>query len=328
VASIRDSLIRTGALSVLLSVLLATVAGAARADLVVAPDPAGLQVSARVMCSRGVVEDSDVSGSGARAATLPLGTACGASVEGNMMLIVESDLVRIGLRSAGDQNTAGVPSAVSAGSARFYVALTAEHDVTLWLFGLSDNQFYSMDASLTAADSGIEVLSASLSSVSPPEVGESRTLPPGTYVYQVAATTIGFYPPGMQGSLLVSTLQIDAPDLDGDSVVDRLDNCPEIANPGQEVNTQRTSQTPGPHGIPRACLCGDVNRDCKINASDSLEIVRHAGFSPPAGSFDSLYCDVDRNGSCDTRDALALVEWSGFTAPQGAVHFGEPYLCQ
>ena len=93
---------------------------------------------------------------------------------------------------------------------------------------------------------------------------------------------------------------------------DPFDNCTAVANPGQEVNTQLPGFDSSPVGRACACLCGDVNRDCVIDATDALEIKLDAGFAPAQLLWDPVYCDINRDGNCDVIDALTIQTWSGF----------------
>ena len=63
------------------------------------------------------------------------------------------------------------------------------------------------------------------------------------------------------------------PDDDGDGSPDACDNCPFVANPGQEdtggINTTE------PDGIGNACQCGDVTGNGIVNGQDANSIKRH-----------------------------------------------------
>ncbi len=96
-------------------------------------------------------------------------------------------------------------------------------------------------------------------------------------------------------------------DADGDGVPDAADNCPYVSNAGQQASAQE-----GFEAIGCACLCGDVNTDCKIDANDALEIILFSGFAPQATSFDPDHCDVNGDGICDSNDGLEIILFSGF----------------
>ena len=96
-------------------------------------------------------------------------------------------------------------------------------------------------------------------------------------------------------------------DRDGDSVPDCEDNCPDVANPGQEDTNY--------DGIGAACgctvattsvdpLCGDANSDCELTASDALLALRAAVDLVACAN---NVCDVNASGKVDTADALAIL---------------------
>ncbi len=110
--------------------------------------------------------------------------------------------------------------------------------------------------------------------------------------------------------LLALAPSADAQDLDGDGVLDAADNCPFVANgPGEALgqpvwgNQAESSQY---LGVGCACLCGDANRDCLINAADAPEAQR-AGLTPPlpplSPFFNEAFCDLNSDGACNVGDA-------------------------
>ena len=111
------------------------------------------------------------------------------------------------------------------------------------------------------------------------------------------------------------------PDDDGDGVPDLSDNCPFVPNGPNDPT--------GPHlwgdqaeslqypGIGCACLCGDVNRDCTVNAFDAPEAQR-AGLTPPlpplSPRFDIAFCDINADGNCNAFDGPEM-QRAGLTPP-------------
>lgn len=110
------------------------------------------------------------------------------------------------------------------------------------------------------------------------------------------------------------------PDSDGDGVSDSLDNCPLVANPGQQASAQD-----GLAGVGCACLCGDVNNSCTVSGSDAfhLQIQILPNLGGQSGCYNvgqpdaqglcgtpQLYeprgCDVDASGSCSSTDVQVL----------------------
>ena len=99
-------------------------------------------------------------------------------------------------------------------------------------------------------------------------------------------------------------------DGDSDGVPDGDDNCPFVPNGageavGQPTWGQQAESTQYP-GVGCACLCGDPNRDCSIDAFDSPEAQRR-GLTPPLAPispfFDVDFCDINQDGICDAFDS-------------------------
>ena len=95
------------------------------------------------------------------------------------------------------------------------------------------------------------------------------------------------------------------PDDDGDGIPDACDNCPFVANPGQEdsggINTSE------PDGIGDACQCGDVTGNGIVNGQDANTIKRHGLGQQPNPTFVVAgNCDVSGSGSCNGQDSNAV----------------------
>jgi hypothetical protein len=145
-------------------------------------------------------------------------------------------------------------------------------------------------------------------------------------------------PPGasgevvVTGNLYVTTLLAAQPvaglplglvglDLDVDGVLDSVDNCPGVANPGQQASIQD-----GLVGFGCACLCGDVNNSCTVSAADVQDIQRQ--ILPQLGSQPGCYqigspddqgicnvsglgrevrgCDANSSSTCSSTDAQTI----------------------
>lgn len=110
----------------------------------------------------------------------------------------------------------------------------------------------------------------------------------------------------LRKELEIRTLKDDAAvlgaDYDGDNVSDAEDNCPFVANSDQSVAAQFPT-------VGCACLCGDPNRDCRVDDADATE-AQHAGITPPlapvSNRFNLEFCDVNSDGRCNVADATEM----------------------
>jgi len=94
-------------------------------------------------------------------------------------------------------------------------------------------------------------------------------------------------------------------DGDGDGFPDGSDNCPLVANPGQD-DVGGVGVNAPPDGIGDDCQCGDVNGDGKVTASDAALIQRALLIPPTATMSQPAYCDVGGSAGCSVSD-LAIV---------------------
>jgi acyl-homoserine lactone acylase PvdQ len=100
-------------------------------------------------------------------------------------------------------------------------------------------------------------------------------------------------------------LDAQSPDTDGDGRNDDNDNCPFVANPGQEDTGGLATATPD--GIGNACQCGDVTGNGIVNGQDANAIQRHGiGAQPNPLFLVPGNCDVTGNGQCNGQDANAV----------------------
>jgi hypothetical protein len=107
-------------------------------------------------------------------------------------------------------------------------------------------------------------------------------------------------------------------DWEPDGVGDACDNCRFRANPLQEVGGQ-TGVPSGPSQPGDACLCGDVNGDRRVDASDASTILKSRLRPPPTGLvFDAERCDVNADTRCDASDATTILK-SRLRPPAAAV---------
>ena len=85
----------------------------------------------------------------------------------------------------------------------------------------------------------------------------------------------------------------------------RHDNCPFVANPGQEDSGGLATSTPD--GIGDACQCGDVTGNGIVNGQDANVIQRHGiGAEPNPLFVVPGNCDVTGNDQCNGQDANAV----------------------
>ncbi|MGH7337367.1 MAG: dockerin type I domain-containing protein, partial [Myxococcota bacterium] len=100
-------------------------------------------------------------------------------------------------------------------------------------------------------------------------------------------------------------LDAQSPDTDEDGRNDDNDNCPFVANPGQEDTGGLATETPD--GIGNACQCGDVTSNGIVNGQDAIVIQRHAlGKQPNPLFLVPGNCDVSGNDECNGQDANAV----------------------
>jgi acyl-homoserine lactone acylase PvdQ len=100
-------------------------------------------------------------------------------------------------------------------------------------------------------------------------------------------------------------LDAQDPDPDGDGIPGYADNCPFVANPGQEDTGGLATATPD--GIGNACQCGDVTGNGQVNGQDATAIQRHGIHAEPNPLFAVPgNCDVNGNDSCNGQDANAV----------------------
>ena len=100
-------------------------------------------------------------------------------------------------------------------------------------------------------------------------------------------------------------LDAQSPDVDGDGNPAYADNCPFVANPGQEDTGGLATSTPD--GIGNACQCGDVTGNGIVNGQDANAIQRHGIHAEPNPLFAVPgNCDVTGNDLCNGQDANAV----------------------
>ncbi len=100
-------------------------------------------------------------------------------------------------------------------------------------------------------------------------------------------------------------LDAQSPDTDDDGRNDDNDNCPFVANPGQEDTGGLATSTPD--GIGNACQCGDVTGNGIVNGQDANAIQRHGIGAQPNPLFAVPgNCDVSGNDQCNGQDANAV----------------------
>jgi hypothetical protein len=96
-----------------------------------------------------------------------------------------------------------------------------------------------------------------------------------------------------------------AADVDADGVANAADDCPFVANPGQE-DAGGVGSGSGPNGVGDACECGDVNGDGFVTLADATAITR-ALLSPPTATLARPeLCDVGGALGCSAGDAVVI----------------------
>jgi len=94
-------------------------------------------------------------------------------------------------------------------------------------------------------------------------------------------------------------------DDDGDGHPNGSDNCPLVANPGQE-DVGGVGVAAPPDGIGDACQCGDVNGDGKVTTGDAALIQRATLIPPTATMPQPEFCDVGGSAGCNVSDLVIV----------------------
>lgn len=95
------------------------------------------------------------------------------------------------------------------------------------------------------------------------------------------------------------------PDRDADAVADARDNCPTVANPGQQ-DVGGLGAYSGPDGVGDACQCGDVTADGRVTVLDAV-VIRRSLLTPPTASQSRPdHCDVGGSTGCTASDSMVV----------------------
>jgi uncharacterized repeat protein (TIGR03806 family) len=94
-------------------------------------------------------------------------------------------------------------------------------------------------------------------------------------------------------------------DADGDGVTDDLDNCPGVANAGQE-DRGGIGAAAAPDRTGDACQCGDVSGDGRVTLADAGLVLRSQLVPPTATLARPGLCDVGGAAGCSAGDAMIL----------------------
>jgi hypothetical protein len=105
--------------------------------------------------------------------------------------------------------------------------------------------------------------------------------------------------------LLTSARLLAGPDVDADAVLNAADNCPFVANAGQEDAGGVGSGSPR-NGVGDACECGDVNGDGSVTIADASDIARALLSPPTAALARPALCDVGGGAACTLADAVIV----------------------
>jgi len=117
--------------------------------------------------------------------------------------------------------------------------------------------------------------------------------------------------------LLSAARPLAGPDVDGDGVANADDNCPFVANAGQEDTGGLGAGSP-PNGRGDACECGDVSGDGRVTTADAA-LIQRALLAPPAATLvRPALCDVGGAPGCSIADA-AIVQRALLTPPKAEI---------
>jgi len=117
--------------------------------------------------------------------------------------------------------------------------------------------------------------------------------------------------------LLSGARPLAGPDVDGDGVANADDNCPFVANAGQE-DAGGLGAGSAPNGRGDACECGDVSGDGRVTTSDAVLIQRALLAPPGAALARPERCDVGGTPGCSVADA-AIVQRALLVPPKAQV---------
>jgi len=105
--------------------------------------------------------------------------------------------------------------------------------------------------------------------------------------------------------LAASAGVLAGPDVDADGVANAADNCPFVANAGQQDTGGLGAASP-PNGVGDACECGDVTGDGFVTLVDSVSISRALLVPPTATLAQPALCDVGGSPGCTVADAVLV----------------------
>jgi CubicO group peptidase (beta-lactamase class C family) len=111
--------------------------------------------------------------------------------------------------------------------------------------------------------------------------------------------------------IIFDSLMVFSEDHDGDGIPIDIDNCPFMANPGQEDSDG--------DGIGDACediICGDANSDEQVNVGDAVFLIAYV-FNGGPGPVPNCAGDANGDGDTNVGDAVYLIAYvfNGGPAP-------------